>query len=92
VIIETVPLIKLKKIDNKIILFQILYVLIKRHVICEDYYNFAAVEYSHKNNVNRFKNKSTVANYKKVIVLAVISVYQQIKFENISHFISVVIT
>jgi RNA-directed DNA polymerase len=46
------------KEEKKLILFQIPYVLIKRHVLCKglNAYDPASVEYFHKRNARRYKN------------------------------------
>lgn len=47
-----------RKKEEEITLFQILYVQIKRHVLCKDFnaYDPKAIEYFHKRNISRSKN------------------------------------
>jgi RNA-directed DNA polymerase len=58
-----------KKGNDEITLFQIPYVSIKRHVLCRDYnaYDFAAIEYFHKRNVNHSNKVLLSGNTKSIL-------------------------
>ena len=55
--------------EEKISLFQILYVQIKRHVLCKYFnvYDLAAIEYFHKRNNNRSRNVFLSGNTKSAL-------------------------
>lgn len=55
--------------EKEILLFQIAYVPIKRHILCKDLnaYDPAAIEYFHKRNVNCSKNVFLSGNTKSAL-------------------------